>query len=83
MKSIIKIFVLIFALSFLGCNGEDSGNLHGKMPCGGTANFRCPNTMYCELKENCGGYDSEGICKPRPQSCPPEVKPICGCNQQT
>ncbi|MBP9837205.1 MAG: hypothetical protein KBC84_00675 [Proteobacteria bacterium] len=49
--------------------------------CGGTANFTCPQGTYCDLGENCGGFDKNGICKYIPQDCPNDEEPVCSCNK--
>lgn len=53
------------------------------MTCGGLANFVCPAHMYCKLKENCGGLDTEGTCKVRPHSCESKTERVCGCDGNT
>lgn len=51
--------------------------------CGGASNFRCPPEMYCKMGKHCGGIDNEGTCAIRPETCPLNVTPVCGCDRKT
>ena len=49
--------------------------------CGGIAGVRCADDEYCDYPNNdCGGADSSGTCKPRPEACPDIFKPTCACD---
>lgn len=50
--------------------------------CGGIAGLRCPPDMYCAYgqSQKCGAGDRMAACKPRPEACTEEYKPVCGCN---
>jgi hypothetical protein len=50
--------------------------------CGGIAGFRCPENTYCLYApfQKCGAGDAMGKCKPRPEVCTEEYKPVCGCD---
>ncbi len=51
--------------------------------CGGLPGFLCPPDEYCEYPDKmCGGNDGEGTCFVRPQGCPANVDPTCGCDHQ-
>lgn len=43
----------------------------------------CPNHMYCDLGQGCGGLDREGVCRVRPVDCPNVSEPVCGCDGKT
>jgi hypothetical protein len=38
--------------------------------------------MYCafKLEQKCGNGDATSVCKPRPEVCTEEYKPVCGCD---
>lgn len=40
----------------------------------------CTPEEYCLHFDGCGG---PGLCSPRPQACPPEYEPVCGCDGDT
>ena len=51
--------------------------------CGGFAEVPCLVTEFCDYPDGsfCGGYDTLGVCTPRPESCPePGGLPVCGCD---
>jgi Pacifastin inhibitor (LCMII)/Kazal-type serine protease inhibitor domain len=50
--------------------------------CGGIAGFQCPPNTYCAYgpTQKCGAGDQMAACKPRPEVCTKEYKPVCGCN---
>lgn len=51
--------------------------------CGGVEGVMCPDGQYCEF-QYCGLTDApQGICKPRPQVCTEEYKPVCSCDGKT
>ena len=69
----MRYLVLAF-LFFVGC---DSGRT--VIVCGGGASFICPSGLFCDLGENCGGIDREGMCRPMPRDCPVESNAVCSC----
>ena len=55
-------------------NGVDSGGV----VCGGIANIKCPDSMYCSRCD--AGQDQLGVCLPRPDTCPRDCPGACGCD---
>lgn len=74
-----------------GCNG--CGCKDGQVvctqracqSCGGFAGVQCSKGDYCYYapKDICGAADATGICKTRPQACPKNIDPVCGCDGKT
>lgn len=54
-------------------------------PCGGFAGASCSDAEYCDFPDPhlCGGADEQGVCRPRPTDCPPEIRTVCGCDGNT
>ena len=75
----IKSYILFIILALSSCDSDNSG---GRLACGGGIEFTCPIGMYCQMLENCGGFDSTGYCLPVPKSCPDEEQIICGCDNK-
>jgi hypothetical protein len=48
-------------------------------PC--AANGDCAEREYCAREP--GSCDARGVCTPRPQGCPDNVDPVCGCDGKT
>jgi hypothetical protein len=50
--------------------------------CGGIAGLQCPPNTYCAYTPNqkCGAGDQMSVCKPRPEVCTEELRPVCGCD---
>lgn len=54
--------------------------------CGGWTGAVCEPGELCDYPPGsyCGGDDSLGVCRPRPDACPlPSCIPVCGCDGQT
>lgn len=54
--------------------------------CGGIGGFQCKTQGdYCAMeKGDCKDVaDAAGVCKPRPQFCTREFRPVCGCDGET
>ncbi len=60
----------------------------GERSCGG---FTLPGTPGCTESEfcdfpldaHCGAADAPGVCRPRPEMCTLEHRPVCGCDGRT
>jgi hypothetical protein len=62
-------------------DGECGG---GSKVCGGFAGIECADNEYCEYEGGtCGEYDLQGLCQTRPEACPDNWAPVCGCDGQT
>jgi hypothetical protein len=51
--------------------------------CGGIAGATCASDEWCDYPDGsyCGGDDEQGVCRPRPDSCPePGGILVCGCD---
>jgi hypothetical protein len=52
--------------------------------CGGFVGAPCTDsTTYCEWADlSCGGGDQQGMCLAKPQTCPTDYAPVCGCDRK-
>jgi len=49
--------------------------------CGGLPGFPCEDTHYCDWSDgSCGAGDGTGVCRPRPETCEPDEREVCGCD---
>jgi hypothetical protein len=82
MKPLLAIAFLLAAVA--ACD-DSTGELGGPgAACGGRSGVTCTADQYCDFGGNrCGADDVSGVCKPRPDSCPPLLVPerTCGCDQ--
>ena len=51
--------------------------------CGGRGGRTCMPPEFCFFAFGCGGDDTGGVCRPRPDSCPTIFAPVCGCDRRT
>jgi hypothetical protein len=51
--------------------------------CGGRLGNTCGPNEYCAYTSECGTADGTALCRPRPQGCTADYKPVCGCNGKT
>ena len=56
---------------------DPDGSCEGDFGCAAAA--MCPGDQFCE-QESC---DGDGLCQPRPDTCPGVVDPVCACNGMT
>jgi hypothetical protein len=64
-------------------SAADSGSVpdSGGGICGGVAGLTCPDSMFCDYPNVCGGDEGmPGECMPRPSSCTKECPGACGCD---
>ena len=52
--------------------------------CGGVTGWSCSSGQYCDFGlGKCQMSKTQGTCRPRPEMCTREYKPVCGCNDTT
>jgi hypothetical protein len=53
--------------------------------CGGELTDPCAADEYCDFPPgaDCGHADATGTCQPKPQVCPDNYAPVCGCDAKT
>lgn len=73
-----------FAALF-GAGGEGICTEHRRIPCGSRGLPACPEDQFCDFGAGagCGATDLGGTCELRPEACPLNVDPVCGCDGMT
>ena len=51
--------------------------------CGGIAGLRCPSGQTCDMSHAGRTPDRAGVCRPNPQACPRDYRPVCGSDYHT
>lgn len=64
------------------CRAARTGCGPEMRPCGGFAGLVCDPDEWCDYPDGsfCGGTDETGVCRPRPDTCPPVIDEVCGCD---
>lgn len=71
-RAILVFVVIILPLAFSGAASGDSGCKTSEA---------CDTGSYCDKAD--GRCHSKGKCKPRPEICTDDYRPVCGCDNQT
>ena len=92
MRAIVALFaVLLAGLMLTACASSEPDSDQPQISetggmCGGIAGFPC-NTEgdFCQMEPGqCVDVaDAAGICKPKPQMCTRDYRPVCGCDGET
>lgn len=56
----------------------------GMVACGARLGDTCAADYFCDFAgEMCDWADATGTCQPRPEICPDNIEPVCGCDGRT
>jgi hypothetical protein len=66
-----------------GRDSAPSGSPAVGRDCGGIGGLACNAGEFCDLGASCQMPDAMGTCKPVPQACTREFRPVCGCDGRT
>ena len=83
---------LVFFFLAACASGNEESHDEGPGPgqtggiCGGIAGFMCESEGdYCAMETGaCKNIaDAAGVCKPKPEVCTMDYRPVCGCDDKT
>ncbi|WP_425409716.1 Kazal-type serine protease inhibitor family protein [Hyphococcus sp.] len=78
------LFFFLAACASTGAGQPETGETGGL--CGGIAGFQCENgSDYCAMAAGeCADIaDAAGVCRPKPEICTMDYRPVCGCDGVT
>lgn len=71
------------AITFFNVLAEQPASSEGRA-CGTRGALPCGPEETCVFElGSCGASDRGGVCEPRPEDCPADAAPVCGCDGRT